>query len=348
MLTLAARYQAMTHYLRIFYAVPFYTHHGITHPLIWHPAPETQQTQVDSVLGKWDENSPKAFPLYDYGHLSSVQNSGRSVFNGTTFILKSLNLSPLRIHASLGNYFDMLATCGALERELRDAAGAKAIRLPGRSQYHRHIAPVAALKTGRGRSAAIGGACLVVFNHGGTYKAILARRSPKNATDPGFFHLIPAFIFQPATRDVKPQEWSIERQIYRELLEELFGMAENRQPERPDYFDAHPALVYLKQMIAAGKAGLYLTGIVMNLLTLRPEICALLLIHDPTWYERITAPDSDMPLNAAHETENGLTLVPVTSDEALLAALPPDVHTIMPPQATAALWEGVSLARKYI
>jgi hypothetical protein len=86
----------------------------------------------------------------------------------------------------------------------------------------------------------------------------------------------------------------------------------------------------------------------MNLLTLRAEISALLLIHDAAWYERVTAPDSDMRLNAEAETQGGIAYVPIATDEALLAALPPDVHTIMPPQAVGALWEGVELARSLI
>ncbi|MCU0512730.1 MAG: hypothetical protein MUE40_09180 [Anaerolineae bacterium] len=346
--TPAERYAAMTHYLRIFYSEPFYRYGGITHPVLWHPAPPPQQHDLNSVLGRWYPAPRREYPLYDHGYLHSLQNSGRSLYDGVTFSLKTLTTRPLRLNATLGSYFDMLATCGALERELRDAAGDAAIRLPGRSQYHRQVAPALALKSGRGRSAAIGGACLVVFKHQGRYQALLARRSPRNATDPGFFHLLPAFIFQPASADVRPEEWNIERHIYRELLEELFGLPEQEQSPPPPPFDDHPALVYLRHLLATGGAGLYLTGVVLGLLTLRPEICALLLIHDEAWYERITAPDSDMPLNAAHETDGGITLVPIDSDAALLAALPPDVHTIMPPQAVAALWEGVALARQHI
>src|SRR5688572_30071683 len=122
MLTPAERYQAMTHYLRIFYSIEFYRRFGMNHPLLWYRAPEKQQADVDSVLGKWYPAAPQEFPYYDYGHLNSLQNSGRSVYNGTTFILKSMTATPLRINASLGKYFDMLATCGGLERELRDAS----------------------------------------------------------------------------------------------------------------------------------------------------------------------------------------------------------------------------------
>jgi hypothetical protein len=348
-MTPAEHYQKMTHYLRIFYSEVFYQRHGITHPILWYPAAPEQINNVDSVLGKWDARgleTPPEFPVYDYGYLQTMQNSGRNVFNGITFTFKNLRRSPLRVDCSLGRYFDMLATSGALERELRDAAQESAIRVPMRSQYHRHIQPIVALKSGRGRSAAMGVACLTVANIGGEYKALLARRSSKNATDPGFFHLLPAFIFQPASAAVRDEEWRVSYHIYREYLEELFGMPEITSSEQR--FDGHPALLYLHELMQQGKAGLYLTGVSLNLLTLRAEISALLLIHDAAWYARVTAPDSDMRLNAEAETQGGIVTVPIATDEALLAALPPDVHTIMPPQAVGALWEGVDLARKII
>lgn len=343
----ASHYDLMVHHLRVYYPQPYYSAAGVMHPLMWYAAAPEQQDDIDSVLGRWSDEHPKVFPIYDYGYLGTMRNSGRTVYDGTTFILKSLKRKPLKIDAALGGYFDMLATCAALERELRDAASEIYIRLPFRSLYHRNIAPVIALKSGKGRSAAIGGACLTVCNRGGEYVALLGRRSGNAATDPGFYHLLPAFIFQPMGNTVQEGEWSIRHHIEREFLEELFAMPEERAPERIDYFQSHPALVNLHAMMAQGDAGLYFTGISMNLLTLRAEISALLIIHDPRWYETITAADSPTPLNVLEEAY-AAEFIPIVSDEGILTALPPDVHTRMPPQATAALWEGVRLAREKI
>lgn len=344
-------YPRLTDYLAKLYGVPVYTRAGIKHPILHYPPTETQIENIDSVIGRLVDETPSEFAFYNHGYLQTMQNSGRNIFNGVTFALKQVQLEPLKLDFNYGYYFDMLATCGAFEIELRDAIVSKLIRLPGRSQYHREISHNAALVRGTGRSAAIGGACLTVFNHEGAYKAMLARRSAKNATDPGFFHLLPAFIFQPRQYPAQPHETQISYHIFREYLEELFAMPETVSPtplDREETFFNHPAYRYLQDLMQAGKAGLYLTGVALNLLTLRPEICALLLIHDPAWYARITAPDSDMPLNADAETQHGITLVPIERDEALLAALPPNVHTIMPPQAVVALWEGVDVARKMI
>lgn len=344
-------YQTLTNYLAKLYGVPVYTRANIQHPIV-HYAPDPEQVDhIDSVIGRLSAETPTAFGFYDHGYLQTLQNSGRHLFNGVTFALRQVRFAPLQLDFHYGNYFDMLATCGALEHEMRDAVASKLIRLPARSQYHREISHNAALMTGSGRSAAVGGACLTVFNHDGTYKAMLARRSAKNATDPGFFHLLPAFIFQPRQYPAQPHETLFSYHIYREYLEELFAMPDAISPTpaaSPQTWFDHPAYLYLQQLIQAGSAGLYFTGVALNLLTLRPEICALLLIHEPAWYTRITAPDSDMPLNADAETQQGIALVPIDSDAALLASLPPHVHTIMPPQAVVALWEGVDTARRLI
>ena len=211
---------------------------------------------------------------------------------------------------------------------------------------HRTVNVSQTLWHGAGRSATIGGACLVVYNDSGTYRAILARRSNRNATDPNFYHVLPAFIFQPTHPDMALVDWRISRHIYREYLEELFGAAESNVGSS-DWIDAHPAMQDLQHMMNHGAASLHLTGITLNLFTLRPEICALLLIHDPTWWVRITSENSLTPLDTQSEAQDGIiTRVPITSDEALLAELPPYLHTIMPPQAYAALWLGVDLARE--
>ena len=107
------------------------------------------------------------FAIYDYGYLHSLQNRKPALYNGATFTLKEIRQKPLRLRASIGSYFDMLATCAALERELRHAAGKGWLRAPSRLAYHRQVPPPEALRYGRSRSAAIGIGTLTVFNDGG-------------------------------------------------------------------------------------------------------------------------------------------------------------------------------------
>ena len=345
-------YQRITSYLRKLYGETLFTRDDMMHPLIVFPPYENQIYDVDSVLGSPParRTHPDDLAIYDHGYLQNLQNTKSKLFNGVTFDFQSLRPSPLQIRATLGNYFDMLATCGALERELREVDITSTIQLPLRSQLHRKISAQESLYNGKGRSAAIGVATLIIYRKQGEYRLLLAKRSQETATDAGFFHVLPAFIFQPSDSDFQhPQEWSVEHQIYREYLEELYDSTEIHQPDRHDYFYEHPALQFLKGLMAQNQAQLLFTGVVANLLTLRMEICTLLLIHAEEWVEQLSDPTSGLSLNTSSETiDDSLLTAPIANDEALLSALPEHAYLKMPPQAWGALWLGVEQARREI
>lgn len=347
----ARDFQNICDYLRHLYQCELFSHGGIDYP-VYVFAPDAQQAlDVDSLL---DPHPPApescSFAHYDYSYLHNLINSKPTLRNGAVFTLKEIRQNPLRLRGATGRYYDMLATCAALERELRAAVAEGWMRAPSRTQYHRALPPPAALSRGEGRSAAIGIGTLTVFNDAGAYKAILARRSQQTAFDSGMFHVLPAMMFAPTTADfADPREWSIRHQILREFLEELFDMPEELQPKRWDFFYQHPALRYLLALLESGGAQLFATGIVLNLLTLRPEISTLLLIHDPAWHRRVSAADSDIPLAVSAETEAGsLVRALISSDDALLAHFPRGLHLRMPAQASATLWLGIERARREI
>ncbi len=340
------QYRKITETIRKLYPAPLFTRQGIAHPVTFYDAAPDQVQDVDSLLGREPSKVTTAedMAFYNYAYLQTLQNSGRNLFDGTTFVLTTLRQKPLRIEAGFGSYFDMIATCAALDHELTDAAQGKLMRMPMRSQYHRSVTPEEALRSGAGRSAALGGIVLTVFNDAGTYRLMLAKRSGTQATRPNNIHLLPAFMFQPASTTLQPGEWSLRHHILRETLEEMFAMEER---DDMDFYE-HAALLDLQRMMNAGQAGLYLTGVALNLLTLRPEISALLLIHDPEWWPRVTAPNSPIPFRMNAENAGNVILAPIADDEALLAALPPDAHLIMPPHAVAGMWKGVDLARRLL
>lgn len=343
-------YKNITDYLQHLYQCEPFERHGIEHPATVHYPSAAQIRDVDSVLDPWlPAVEERDFAAYDYSYLHDLQNSKRGLYNGPTFTLKHIRDNPLKLRGAIGRYYDMLATCAAFEHELRDAAAEGWMRAPARTTYHRQVEPRHALKRGLKRSAAVGISTLTVFNHQGVYKAILARRSQKTAFDSGLFHVLPAMMFQPTTADsAHPQEWSIKHQVWREVLEEMFNMPE-QTAARWDFFYEHPALLYLQGLMAAGQAQLYLTGIILNLLTLRPEVSTLLLIYDPAWYERITAEASDIPFMTADETLRGsVVAAPIMTDAEFLAHFPTELHLRMPAQATAAMWLGIDLARQEI
>ena len=344
-------YKNMTDYLQHLYQCKPFARNEIEHPVtVFYPS-EAQIYDIDSLLDPWLPTAEKRdFALYDYSYLHDLQNSKPGLYNGSTFTLKYIRENPLQLRGAIGGYYDMLATCAALERELRDAVEEGWMRAPSRATYHRQVTPEESLRQGKYRSAAIGIGTLTVFNDGGTYKALLARRSDRTAFDSGMFHVLPAMMFQQTTTDFRdPREWSVKHQVLREVPEEMFNLPEQLQPQRWDFFYDHPALQYLLNLLESGKAQLCATGIILNLLTLRPEISTLLLIHEPEWYERITAADSDMPFVTADETQSGsVVMAPIATDDEFLAHFPPELHLHMPAQATATMWLGIDLARREI
>ena len=344
-------YEKLTGYLRRLYQCQPFARLGLDHPVTVYYPSEAQVYDVDSLLDPWlPAAESRDFAVYDYSYLHDLQNSKRGLYNGATFTMRQIREKPLQLRGQIGRYYDMLATCAALERESRAAAEAGLMRAPSRTAYHWQVPPDVALLRGEGRSAAIGIGTLTVFNDGDVYRAILAKRSESTAFDSNMYHVLPAMMFEPTTADFADRrEWSVKHQILREVLEELFGLPEESEPQRWDYFYDHPALRFLLGLIETGKAQLCATGIILNLLTLRPEISTLLLIHDPRWYARITAKDSDMPFQTADETLGGsVVMAPISSDEDFLAHFPPDLHLSMPAQATATMWLGIERARREI
>ena len=43
--------------------------------------------------------------------------------------------------------------------------------------------------------------------------------------------------------------------------------------------------LFLKELLQAGKAQMFFTGVAVNLLNLRPEVCLLLHIEDGNWWK---------------------------------------------------------------
>ncbi len=348
-INLAERLTVYQHIIAHFSQIyPLYERAGIRYPVVISPPTADQIQDVDSVLGTLDTTveDPATFAFYDSAHLQAMQTSERRLENRVTYSFERLHTNPLRVDARLGSYFDMLATCDALEREARSYFRQQPTledesRLINRLRLHQTISPQQALTDGRGRSATLGVATLIVFNRDGDYQAMLVRRSRHTATEPLFYHVQPAFIFQPVSAASAQTEWQLAYHIYRELLEEVFGVPEDQ------LYDDITQQPQIRSLLTTGQAGLYLTGTSLNVLTQRLEICTLLLIHDPNWYRQIM----DRP--TGWETERYSTVfASIASDTALLAALPEDVrhhlYANMTPPGLATLWLGVDRARELL
>ncbi len=336
--------QRLIDYLQSTYDEPLLERKGITYPVIpFYPSPE-QRNNLDSLLlHPYPEiYAPKdSFAFYDTAHLQALQAEGRTLTNDITYIMNHLETNPLRISAHLGHYFDMIATCDSIDHELRHYAHGEHADLPYRTQLHQLISPRASLFNGRGRSAIVGVAVLTVFAAANGYQAIVIQRARNLGVGAGLFHVFPAFVFQPSGPSAFFQaEWSLHHQVLREFGEELFAMPEYANWENADYFYDYPPVKELRQMLASGNAALYLTGIAMNLFTLRPEITSLLLIHDPDWFVR-----NQDKLQLSMTTERQQTRY-ISIDT--LDGLPDNLIANMTPQGTMAFWTGIDLARELL
>lgn len=332
-----------------------YRRDDVTYPVVVFRASDAQVNDPDSVLAPnvpSEVLTPERYVFRDAAYLDALLADGRHLYDGQAFVMTRLETNPLRIHAALGTYYDMLMTCSALNDELRSYAASahepfEQSGLRWRALLHQQIAPRAALTDGAGRCAALGVATAVIFNDGEQYRALVAKRSAHTGVGASMYHVLPAFMFEPVAAD-HTHEWSVRHQFYREYLEELFGLTDlhGAKAERFDYFYDHPELVKLRAMLADGRATFTLNGVCINLLTLRPEISTTLLIHDPTWYAEGIG---GAGLHFAWETASReIVLAPITTDAGLLAALPPSVHSQFVAQGAVTLWLAVDHARKLI
>lgn len=339
-----AEYDRLITYLKNTYNIPLYTHDDHAYPAaLLRPHP-SQINDVDSILSEAipaTHIDSSSLAVYDRAHLQRLMDSGAQLTDDIAFIADTLSYEPLQLSAKLSRYFDMIATCDALDQELRAYARGERDSAPLRDSFHAVIATEEIFHSGRGRAAIIGAATCTVFSKDGADHVIVVQRAQNLATGAGLYHVLPAFVLQPTgPESFYAVEWSLKHQLLREFGEELFGLPEYHQwqnPDGPTYFYQHPAVADLREMLADGRASLYLTGSAMNLLTLRPEVCMLLKIRDAGWYERW-----QNYLHDAAETERQQThYIPLDT----LDGLPQDLPYRLTPQGAVSLWEGIRLAR---
>jgi hypothetical protein len=244
---------------------------------------------------------PATVPVREPRLIEAIQRRGSLLWNGTTFSLDRLTLDPAGAAASLtaylGTYFDMVCSAGYLELEIlaalrrRPGHGVALEALPARAAALAGGSPAEVLLSGGGVDATIAVSTLVVYRRGGEWWMLCEVRSGAVAEYGELYHVAPSFIFQPVVSTTPRNlavEWSIEHNVFREYLEELFDVPEVAHARRAvaaDYFSGHPNLVYLRSLLADGRARLSGVAAAFNLLTHRPEICTLLLIEDEEWFD---------------------------------------------------------------
>lgn len=299
----------LMHYIKHKYSSePILERCGFTYPVAVYPATKEQRSNVESILKKplvRDAPTEEDFKVNDKGAYRAVISgllTKPADVNDMTYSMKSLSIEHglQKLYCELGTYFNSYDTSEALEWEIRSKVNkltGNSIedftkfekKLPLRSALHKSVANPVLDATGR--NPAIGVSTLVAYKEsGGThdkYQFLVRRRGfmgvPIRA---GLLHVVPSFMFQPTATQGIEAEYNIEHNILREFLEEIYDYTEITGHENFTEFYKEKPVKELKKLLANGKAKLYFTGMAINLLNLRPEICTLLVISDAGWYKR--------------------------------------------------------------
>ncbi|MGJ5819421.1 hypothetical protein [Paludibaculum fermentans] len=220
---------------------------------------------------------------------------GLNLFDGAVYSMDRLRRRPqLSLDCRLGSYFASMNTNEMLEIEL--LAQLPSLRGHSTVDFARFDRRLELRNASMSLHAAIGVATLVVCDT----EILLGRLAPKAMPHrSGQWHVVPSGMFAPP--------YSIENAVSVELREEL-GV--DLDPSR-----------------------LYFSGVGINLLNLRPEICTLLLL------------DHSGPFRLSDEFLPGLTRIPLTTEAELIHTLGLHAGTISPAGA-AALFLGLRLLKK--
>ena len=240
-------------------------------------------------------------------HLRSVSRRSPQMHDGRVLACIAAHGFPIRF-ASAG-YFDAIATSDSLRaeyiqnRERESTSPADLSTLPLRMLAHK-ASQGDALRSGRGRVAAIGVSVVVTLPSDSGRAFVLGLRNHAVATDPGMWHVAPSGTLEPAHRD---HQDPVIGAIVRELAEEL-GI----------------------RLDVAGDLARRLRplGVGFDLLRLRPEICLRLDLNDDEY------PTGGPLLSAQEFQERSLVELSTSSMEAFWKTHPPEALT---PAAAAAI-----------
>lgn len=343
---------------------------GYVYPVAVYAAPRTQWESIESVLGQLHCIQGENFIVNDSSYRENIAiRLGLLLLSPTkdtpTYTMRTLATDGvLRLDCELGRYYQAYDTCEALEWELRSTsrklAGTtdNAFRtfsnyLLLRERLHQQVAnPVC---DGSGRSAAIGISTLIAYREGESFQLLVRRRAKRGVPlRQGLLHVIPSFMFEPTTIEIE-EEFSVTHNIFREYLEELFDFPELDGEGDPKQFYGDPRLVYLRTLLDSGEAHLFLTGVAVNLMNLRPEICTLLVINTPEWCERSSSdPQLRWRFNAEFITKDDHTWVSPKELKGKIPLLDDDFEMVercyltparTVPAGAAAFWLGVDTLR---
>ncbi len=231
---------------------------------------------MTSELGKTIDNNP-TFTL------QGISSSGELII-GTSDYMSTLSTSDVN-YFDLIRYFPVKSKFGlffAYRNNKRTKKWLNSLRkiVIDRSFTHYH--------------ASIGCSVLTVMKTSdGKYKYPIKQNSSEKGSSAMERHVLPSFMLQPISRRIKEQERELDLSInvLREYGEELLGIPELEQAETVDvmlnHIYSHHLLKKMKRQLDKGKATLEVTGLVLDIFRLRPEITFLLVLHDDCYAKNL-------------------------------------------------------------
>lgn len=219
---------------------------------------------------------------------------GKRIENNPTFTIQSIR-STGEINVGISDYYSTISTCdknyfdliryfplkGSLgsffayrnnKRVLTWLNSLKKV-VDKRSYSHYH--------------ASLGCSVLTVLKSSdGTYKYLVKMNSQEKGSGVSDRHVLPSFMFQPISTQLKEQERELDLKtsVLREYGEELLGVEELESAESADimfnYINENKYLNKIKKQLDNGEATLEVTGLVLDVFRLRPEVTFLLILND--------------------------------------------------------------------
>lgn len=265
-----------------------------------------------------------------------------------------------QLKAHLARYFDAMDSCDAMISELAALPESdlhfEERQMPIRFAHHSQAPTVNVLVNGAGRAAALGMSAVVAFrDRNGGLHALLGHRGTGVATYASCWHVVPsgmagwrfATLGNPdapegSTRSLKGYGPTyLESAILREYSEELFNHPEEAW-EDEGTVRRHEAVAAL---LHTYHAEIEFTGIAVDLVNLRFEVCALIFIADPRYYDgRHYIPGWEHGPQGVHTVPVGGT-AGSPEEQLILRQMTPG-NTV--PTGAAALWAGVDRARELL
>ena len=289
----------------------------------------------DDLCGGLD--STPAIPLCDDTQRDYIKKNlerGKVKRERKNFCMKQIDDSKVipKIHAGLGLYYDNILTQYAIEWELnrlgQQSDSVEELReklliqknLPRRMKAEKGAG--APFKNGTARCAAITVSMMFVLRREKDYYYLVRKRSEQVAVSPGMWHVAPAGMCE-ATHNEPRKEWSFKHNLYREFLEELYDKEQLIDEEialPEDIYRIEP-LKTLEGLVKKKEARFTVTGICADLLTLRTEVCTVLVVDSEKF-----SPDDKIELCWEYKTDRDSPLLEplLECDDFLAKNLSPD------------------------